>query len=297
MKASFHGAKINPVRFHRSQVKFYLILVPIAIFMLLPVMFIVSEAFKPLDELFRFPPTFIVERPTLDNFRHINEMMGATGLPVSRFLINSLIVTVSTVVLTLLITGMTAYVFSKKKFKLNKLLFRLNQAALMFVATAVVMPRYMIIMNIGLNNNFLANIIPLLAMPVGLFLVKQFVDTNVPDELIEAAKIDGAGELKILFGVVFPLIKPALATVCILTFQTVWGSVEGSAMFIEDDTLRTFPFLLHTFSTAATTEVGGNPIFQGVNAAAGLIMFFPNLIIFIAMQSRVMNTMSHSGIK
>jgi len=293
MKANFQGAKINPTRFHRSQIKFYLIIVPIAIFMLLPVMFIISEAFKPLDELFRFPPTFIVERPTLDNFRHIAEMAGATGVPVSRFIINSLVVTISTVVLTIMITGMTAYVFSKKKFRLKNTLFRLNQAALMFVATAVVMPRYLIIMNVGLNNNFLANIVPLLAMPVGLFLVKQFVDTNVPDELIEAARVDGAGELKILFGIVFPLIVPALATVCILTFQVVWGSTEASTMFIEDDTLRTFPFLLNTFTVAAA----GNPVLQGVSAAAGLIMFIPNLVIFIAMQSRVMNTMSHSGIK
>ena len=290
--SNFQGSKINPSTFHRSQVKFFLILVPVALFMLLPVMFIISQALKPLDELFRFPPTFIVERPTLDNFRQIGGMMADSGLPVSRFLINSIVVTFSTVLLTIMLTGMTAYVFSKKKFKLNAVLFRINQAALMFVPTAVMMPRFLVITNIGLNNNFLANIVPFLAMPVGLFLVKQFVD-QVPDALIEAARIDGANEFYILWNIVFPMIRPALATVGIITFQAVWGSAEASTMFIEDDTLRTFPFLLNTFVSAA----GANPILAGVSAAASLIMFFPNLIIFIALQSRVMNTMSHSGIK
>jgi len=289
--SSFQGTKINPTQFHRSQVKFYFILIPIAVFMLLPVMFIVSNAFKPIDELQRFPPTFIVERPSLANFRHIMRVASGTGVPISRFFANTVVVTGITVVLTIVITGMTAYALSKKKFKAKGWLFSVNQAALMFVPAAVGLPRYLVIMNMGLNNNFMAHIIPFLAMPIGLFLVKQFVDTNVPDSLIEAAKIDGAGEIKILQKVVFPLIKPALATVAILTFQAVWGAVEASTMFIEDDTLRTFAFYLGTLT------VGDNPMMAGVGAAAGMIIFMPNLIIFIALQSRVMSTMSHSGIK
>jgi len=259
--------------------------------MLLPVIFIISEAFKPIDELFRFPPTFIVERPTLANFRHILQVASGTGVPMSRFLVNTLVVTVITISLTIILTGMTAYGLSKKKFRLSPWLFRINQAALMFVPTAVAIPRYLVVMNTGLNNNFLAHIIPFLALPVGLFLVKQFIDTQVPDALLEAARIDGAGEIAIISRIVFPLIKPALAMVTILTFQTVWGATESSFMFVEDDTLRTFAFYLGTLA------IGGNPLMQGVGAAAGLIMFLPNLIIFIIMQSNVMSTMSHSGIK
>jgi len=290
-KSNFQGTKINPTKFHRSQLKFYLILIPVSLFMTLPIMFIVSNAFKPIDELFRFPPTFIVERPTMANFRYIMQVAHGTGVPMSRFLINTIFVTVITVALTLLLTAMSAYALSKKKFRLKEWLFKVNQAALMFVPTAVAIPRYFVIVNSGLNNNFMAHILPFLAMPVGLFLVKQFVDTQVPDSLIEAARIDGAGEMHVMFRVVFPLIKPALATVAILTFQAVWGATEASNMFIEDDTLRTFAFYLGTLS------VGGNPMMAGVGAAAGLIMFMPNLIIFIALQSRVMSTMSHSGIK
>ncbi|MCL2016414.1 MAG: carbohydrate ABC transporter permease [Defluviitaleaceae bacterium] len=289
-KSNYQGMKINPTRFHYSQLKFYMILVPISIFMLLPILFIVSNAFKPIDELFRFPPTFIVERPTFANFRYIMRVTQGTGVPMSRFLINTLVVTVITVISTIGITAMTGYALSKKKFRAKELLFKINQAALMFVPAAVGIPRYLVIINSGLNNNFLAHIIPFLAMPVGLFLVKQFID-QVPDSLIEAARIDGAGELMVMWRIVFPLIVPAMATVAIITFQAVWGATEASAMFIEDDTLRTFAFYLGTIA------VGDNPMMAGVGAAAGLIMFVPNLVIFIAMQSRVMSTMSHSGIK
>jgi len=289
--SSFQGTKINPTSFHISQVKFYLILIPISLFMLLPVAFVVSNAFKPIDELNRFPPTFIVERPTMANFRHIMRVTQGTGVPMSRFLANTIIVTVITVGLTIVISTMTAYALSKKNFRSRDTLFKINQAALMFVPAAVGIPRYLVIINSGMNNSFFAHIFPFLALPVGIFLVKQFIDNNVPDSLIEAARVDGAGELKVIFGIVFPLIKPAIATLAIITFQSVWGATEASNLFIEDDTLRTFAFYLGTIA------IGGSPMMAGVGAAAGLIMFVPNLVIFIFMQSRVMSTMSHSGIK
>ena len=290
MKSSFQGTKINPSQFHISQLKFYIILVPVALFMIIPVVYMISQALKPIDELFRFPPTFIVERPTLNNFRAVLRIASGTGVPASRFFLNTFLVTIVTIVATVIITSMTAYALSKKKFRLNTVLGKINQIAIMFVPAAVGIPRYLVIVNSGMYNNFFAHIIPFLAMPVGLFLVKQFVD-QIPDELLEAARIDGAGEMRIMFGIVFPLIKPALATIVILTFQGVWGATEASTMFITDDTLRTFSFYLGTLA------IGGNPLLAGVGAASGFVMFFPNLVIFIAMQSRVMSTMSHSGIK
>ncbi len=287
---SFQGTKINPKRFSVSQIKFYVILIPLAIFMILPVIYIINHAFKPLDEIFRFPPTFIVRQPTLNNFKFIWSMTSATGVPMMRYLLNSLFITLITVIASVVLTAMSAYALSKKKFRAKGWLLSLNQAAMMFVPVAVMVPRYLIIVNLGLNNNVLAHILPMLAMPVGLFLVKQFVD-QVPDSLLEAARIDGAGELRILFRIVFPLIKPALSTVAILSFQAVWNSVESSNFYIVDETLKTFGYYLNTFT------IGNNPAMAGISAAASLILFIPNLIIFIAMQSRVMNTMSHSGIK
>lgn len=291
--AKFHGTKINPKRFSVSQLKYYAILVPVALFMILPVIYVVNQAFKPLDELFMFPPRFFVEKPSLENFQDLWRTASTTGVPMSRYLFNSVVITALTMAITIVITASSAYVLSKKKFKAKKLLLGINQTALMFVPIAVIIPRYLIIVNTGIANSIWAHILPLIAMPVGLFLVKQFID-QVPDSLIEAARIDGAGEMTILLRVIMPLIKPALATVAILTFQIVWNYVEASNLYVTDETLKTFAFYLNTL--AAPTS--GNTIAGiGMAAAASLILFIPNIIIFIIMQSNVMDTMGHSGIK
>lgn len=283
---------VNPKHFHKSQLKFFVILVPMAIFMIMPVVYIFSHALKPIDELFMFPPRFFVQKPTLKNFTDLFRAASSTGVPMTRYLVNSILITIISIVATLVITTSTAYALSKKKFKLKKFLFSVNQTALMFVAVAVAIPRYLIIDTIGLNDTFLVHIIPYLAMPVGLFLVKQFID-QVPDELIEAAKIDGANDWNIITNIVIPLIKPALATVAILTFQMIWNSTESSNIYIITETKKTFSFYLTTLTANQVVSIAG----AGMAAAAGLIMFLPNLIIFILMQSRVMDTMSHSGIK
>lgn len=284
------GSRINPKRFSVGQLKFYIILLPLAIFMIIPVVFVINQAFKPLGELFAFPPTIFVRNPTLDNFKDLFALSGNTGVPMSRYLLNSLIVTVITVVLNLLLTITAAYAFSKKKFKGNKALFELNQLALMFVPTAVAVPRYIVIVRLGLINTWWAHILPLVAMPVGLFLVKQFVD-QIPDALIEAAIMDGAKDFTIIRKVIIPLTRPALATSVVLTFQQVWGAVEASNNFITDDSMRTLAFYLNSIATNNTIAA------QGMVAAASVILFLPTLIIFVCMQSQVMNTMSHSGIK
>ena len=179
---------MNPSRFEKSQLKFLVYLVPIALAMMLPILFIVSNAFKPLDELFVYPPKFITLRPTLDNFKNLTATSANKAIPASRYLFNSLVSTLAVVVLTLLITTCAAYCMSKKKYKLKRALFELNTLSLMFVPVAVAIPRYFIIVKIGLIDSFLSSIVPLLAMPVGLFLVKQFID-QLPDALIEAAGI------------------------------------------------------------------------------------------------------------
>ncbi|MCR5153621.1 MAG: carbohydrate ABC transporter permease [Lachnospiraceae bacterium] len=289
-KSKYMGAKINPKYFSASQIKFYLILIPLAVFMIIPVIYVINQAFKPLGELFAFPPTIFVKSPTLKNFKDLFELSGTTGIPMSRYLLNSVLVTLITIVLNLFITVLAAYVFSKKKFRSKKVLFEINQLALMFVPTAVAVPRYLVIVKAGLLDTWWAHVLPLAAMPVGLFLVKQFTD-QIPDALIEAAVIDGANDITVIRKVIVPLTKPALATSIVLTFQQVWGAVEASNNFITDDSMRTLAFYLSSLSTNNTVAAAG------LQAAAGVILFVPNLIIFIVMQSQVMNTMSHSGIK
>ena len=288
--ANFQGNRINPSRFSRGQIKFHIISLPLSIFMITPIVFVICNAFKPLGELFRFPPRIFVYNPTLDNFKNLMEMAGNTGIPMSRYFLNSLIVTGLTVILNLIITIMAAYVFSKKKFKLSGALWEINQLALMFVATAVAIPRYLVIVNIGAYNTWFAHILPLIAVPVGLFLVKQFVD-GIPDALIEAAVVDGAGDIRILRSIIIPLAKPALATTVVLTFQAVWMNAETSNNYITDESLRTFTY--YVTALGVNTQMSA----QGMMAAATMIWFLPNLFIFIAMQSKVMNTMASSGIK
>jgi len=208
----------------------------------------------------------------------------------TRYLFNSVIITILTIFINLIITVSAAYAFSKKKFRLKGALFNFNQMALMFVATAVAVPRYIVIVNTGLINNWLAHILPLIAMPVALFLVKQFVD-QIPDALIEAAVMDGAKDFTIIQKVIIPLVRPALATTVVLTFNAVWQATEASNNFITNDTMRTLAFYLNSLSTNNTIAA------TGMTAAASVILFLPNLVIFIIMQSKVMNTMTHSGIK
>ncbi|UVI29077.1 carbohydrate ABC transporter permease [Paenibacillus spongiae] len=290
--SSFHGSKANPTRFHRSQIKYYLFLILLAVFMILPIVFMFSQALKPLNELFLYPPRFLVENPTFKNFYDLMNVTSVTVIPMTRFLFNSIVMTGSVVVLSIVISAMAGFALSKMQFKSKKIIFEANIIALMFVPASVAIPRYLIVNELGLTDNMLGHIIPLLAMPVGLFLIKQFVD-QIPNDMIEAASMDGATNFIIFRKVVIPVIMPALATVAILAFQMAWNNTETSEIYMNKETLRTFAFYMTTLTGNLENKVAG----QGIAAAAALIMFVPNLIIFVFLQSRVMDTMAHSGLK
>lgn len=288
---AYKGKRINPQKFERGQIKILLAILPLVIFMALPIIFIVNHAFKPMEELFAFPPTFFVNNPTLDNFDKLGKFSDTASIPISRYIFNSLIVTALTVGLSLLFTTMTAFALSKLKFKGRNMMLQINQIAIMFVGTAVLIPRFLVICFFHVNNTLWAHILPLLAIPVALFLVKQFVD-QVPDSLIEAAYIDGATDFQVYLKVIIPMIKPAIATAAIMVFQQVWGNMETSNYFVEEDGIKTLTFYMNTLVNANNTVAG-----QGMAAAASLIMFLPNVILFAFLQDKVMNTMANSGIK
>ncbi len=284
------AVRSNPRRFRRDQIPYYLYLIPVALFMGLPIVYIASHAFKPMDELFAFPPRFFVSNPSLDNFRNLLRTAASAGIPVSRYVFNSVVVTAAVVFLSVLLSTMAGFALSKMRFRMKKPLFEANNLALMFVPVAVTIPRYLTITATGILDTYLAHILPLLAMPVGLFLIKQFID-QVPDSLTEAAQIEGADAFTVYRKVIIPLIKPAIATGAILSFQMVWNNVETSALFTSRESVRTLSFYMNTLSSVGTVQG------QGMAAAAALIMFVPNLVLFIVMQSSVMNTMAHSGLK
>lgn len=290
-RSSYFGQMINPEHFHKSQIKFYIVLVPLLLVMMLPILFIVSHAFKPLDELYQYPPRFFPSRITLDNFIQLVTATQQTGIPFGRYLFNSILVTALVIFLSLFLGSLAAYAFSFLNFKFKKWMFTANQVAIMFVAVAVAVPRYIVMTQFGIINSFFAHIVPLIAMPVGVFLLKQFMD-QIPRELYDAAKIDGANKFQIYRMIVLPLVKPALATIAILAFQSAWNNTETSQLFINDEALKTLPYYFQTL-TLGTSSIAA----QGISAAASLIIFVPNIVLFIILQKNVMNTMAHSGLK
>ncbi len=290
-KAKFQGTKINPTRFHISQVKFILLVLPMLIVTSLPLIYIFSHAFKPLDQLYAYPPKIFASRMTLDNFQSLFQVASQTGVPFTRYLFNSLLVSALVIFTTIALGSLAAFAFSFLKFKGKKTLFLLNQVAIIIVPVAIAVPRFIVLSSLGITNTILAHIIPLIAMPVGVFLLKQFMD-QVPMELFEASKIDGASNFQIYLHIVMPLVKPALATVMILAFQGAWNNLETSNLYVNDEALKTLPYYFMSL-TIGTNAIAA----QGMAAAASLIIFVPNIVLFIVLQNSVMNTMAHSGIK
>lgn len=284
------GNKVNPQKFDPSQIKFYVYLLPLAVLMGAPIIYIICHAFKPMDELFAFPPKFFVTNPSGINFTNLFQQAAGSTVPFSRYVFNSLVVTAAVLILSILISTMAAFALSKMRFALKGPMMEINNLALMFVATAVVIPRYLTISFTGILDTWLAHILPLIAMPVCLFLIKQFMD-QVPNSLLEAAQLEGAGSFTIYLKIILPMVKPAIATGCILTFQQVWNNTETSNLFMSTESLRTLAFYMNTLSGVGSVQG------QGIAAAAALIMFVPNLLLFIVSQSAVMNTMAHSGLK
>jgi len=287
------GITFNPDRLKLDQWRFHAFLIPLTTFMALPLIFMFNHAFKPYSELFAYPPRFFVRRPTVENFIRVLTFSRESGIPISRYIFNSVITTSAVIFLTLIIGSAAAYALSKLEFKGKELLNKINVFSLMFVPIAVMIPRFLVLINLGIYNTYWAHIIPLLAMPVGIFLIKQFMDTNVPKELIEAAKIDGAGNWRIYWSIALPLVKPAIVTVAILVFQTSWQNIEGSSLFVDIEALRTLPFYMST----VISQQGNIVVTAGVGAASALIMLVPNLLLFIFMQNKVMASMATSGIK
>ncbi|QNK56442.1 carbohydrate ABC transporter permease [Paenibacillus sp. PAMC21692] len=267
-------------------------LTALAAFMMLPIVFLFNHAFKPLNELFLFPPRFLVSQPTSQNFERLWSSTSGDLVPFTRYLFNSMLVVVATLIAVVAVSTMAAYALAKFKFHFRTIVMALIYVSLMFAAETVQIPRYLIISGIGVSDTYFAHILPFIAAPVSVFLLIQFI-TQIPDSLLEAAKIDGAKQWTLFTRIVIPLTAPAIATVAILTFQASWGDVEASTLFIHEETLKTLPYYVQTLGNAAQNVVSG----QGMMAAAGLLLFIPNLLVFLLFQNRVMETMVSSGIK
>lgn len=269
-----------------------LLLTILAGFMLLPIVFIFNHAFKPISELFLYPPRFFVQNATVENFSNLLLKTQATIVPFSRYLFNSVLITGLTVVVVIIVNSLSAYAFSKHQFPGKNLFFSLTVISLMFAPEAVMIPRYLVVAELGIMNTYFAHIFPYIAAPVTVFLFKQFVD-QIPRDLIEAAKIDGAKEIRIFTRIVLPLCMPAIATIGILTFQGTWSQTETSTLYTQMESLKTLPY----YAMTLTNGLANNVVGQGIAAAVTLLLFVPNLLIFLLFQRKVIATMANSGIK
>lgn len=261
------------------------------LFMLLPIIFLFNNAFKPLNELFLFPPTIFVRHPTMRNFEQLLLHSSSGLVPFTRYLFNSAVVSAVSTVTVIIVSTMAGYVLSKHRFHFKTLIMGLIMLALMFAPETVAIPRYLIISGLGLKNTYFAHILPFIASPTAVFLMKQFID-QIPDSLTEAAKLDGAKDMYIFTRIIIPLTAPAVATISIITFQAVYLDAEGSTLYMTKETMKTLAY----YVTALTANIPGVAA-TSIAAAVGLLLFLPNLIMFLLFQRKMIQTMLHSGVK
>jgi len=256
-------------------------------FMALPLIYAVNNAFKPLDELFIFPPRFFVRNPTIDNFLDLIALMGNSWVPLSRYFANTFFITLIGTAGHILLASAAAYPLAKYQFPGSKMLFSIVVLALMFSPHVTAIPNYMVMSKLGWINTHASLIVPALAFPLGLFLMKQFME-QIPDALLEAAKIDGASEYRIFWLIVMPNVKPAWLTLMILQFPYLWGSNGGN--FIYSENLKTLHFALGQITEGGIARAG-------VAAAVALLLMIVPITLFVISQSSVMQTMATSGMK
>jgi len=256
-------------------------------FMALPLIYTINHAFKPLDEIFLFPPRFFVRNPTMNNFYDLVNLMANSWVPFSRYISNTVIIAVIGTVGHVLFASAAAYPLAKYKFPGSKAIFNIVVLSLMFSPHVTAIPNYMIMSRVGWIDNHASLIIPSWAYPLGLFLMKQFME-QIPSALLEAAKIDGASEYRIYWQIVMPNVKPAWLTLIILRFPALWGSDGGSFIYSEN---------LKTLNYALGQIIQGGIARAGVGAAVGLILMIVPITLFVISQSSVIQTMATSGIK
>lgn len=279
-------------KIERQPLWIYLFLGVVGTTFALPLYLMVIQSLKPIEELFLWPPRFYVMRPTLENYFDLVLAAERTWVPFSRYVFNSFFVTATNVILYVLICCMAAYPLAKmRRMPLAQPIFSACLAALMFAPQVTVIPRYLVIAGMGMVDTYWALIIPTLGSSFGVFFMKQFLD-QYPDALIEAAKIDGASEWGIFQKVVIPLTRPAWATLIIWQSMQVWRDTWSPMVFAHSEAMKTLPLAVRTMFSGELVVAR-----QGAQAAATFLESAPLIIIFVIMQSRIMKTMAHAGIK
>ncbi|MBE6536453.1 MAG: carbohydrate ABC transporter permease [Ruminococcaceae bacterium] len=265
-----------------------IVLAILGAFMFLPMYYVVIQSLKPLDELFMFPPKFIVMRPTLENFSDLFTLMGDSWVPFSRYIFNTVFITICGTVGNLIFASMAAYSLAKLRFPGRNAIFQIIVMSLMFHSTVNQVTHFIILSAFGWIDTYLSIIVPSMATTIGLYLMKQFMETSVPDTVLESARLDGASEFRTYLTIAMPMVKPAWLTLIIECFKNLWNS--GSSIYIHSEELKTFNY-------AIQQVLSGGIARSGAGAAATVVMMIVPILVFVLNQSQIIETMGSSGMK
>lgn len=264
------------------------ILVILGAFMFLPMYYVVIQSFKPLDELFMFPPKFYVVKPTGDNFKDLFTLMGDSWVPFSRYIFNTVFITFCGTVGNLIFASMAAYSLAKLRFPGRNAIFQIIVMSLMFHSTVNQVTHFIILSAFGWIDTYLSIIVPSMATTMGLYLMKQFMESSVPDTVLESARLDGASEFRTFLTIAMPMVKPAWLTLIIECFKTLWN--QGASVYIHSEELKTFNYAIGQILSGGIAR-------SGAAAAATVVMMIVPIGIFVLNQSKIIETMGSSGMK
>ena len=256
--------------------------------MALPMVYAIATSLKPADELWVYPPRFYVSNPTFKNFTDLFRILDTSVIPFSRYLFNTVFVSVVGTGGHVILSSMCAYAICKFKFKGRKFIFNLVVLSLMFNTTVTAIPNFIIMAKLHWVDTLASLIVPAFGSSLGLYLMKQFIDQMIPDAILEAARIDGANEFHIFFGIVMPSVKPAWLTLIIFSFQGLWNLSDTNYIFRED--LKPLNYALHQILSGGVTRVGAS-------AAATVLMMIVPIVLFLLTQSQIVETLATSGMK
>lgn len=265
-----------------------LFLVFAGLFTMLPLIYAIVTSFKPIDELLIFPPRFFVHRPTIVNYVALPTLLSSLQTPLSRYVFNSIFITVVSTVFNILLSSMAAFSLSKGKYRGRNIVFWIIQFSLLFNAYTLAVPQYLIFSKLKIIDTYWVYILPQVAGTLGVFLIKQYMEGYIPDALIEAARIDGAGYVRMFFSIIMPLIKPAWLTVTLFSFQQIWSAIPNGTIFNEK--LKTLPQIVTQITAGGSARTGSA-------MAVTSIMMIPPIIVYLISQSNVVEAMSSAGIK
>ncbi|MBQ2767675.1 MAG: carbohydrate ABC transporter permease [Clostridia bacterium] len=264
------------------------LLVILGAFMFLPMLYVIMQSLKPLDELWMFPPRFYVVKPTFKNFKDLFTLMNDSWVPFSRYIFNTVFISVVGTAGHLFFASLAAYAFAKIKFPGGKLMFTTIRTSLMFHATVTSLVNFIVMSWFGWIDTYAAVIIPGFASTLGLYLMKQFMDTNVSGAVLESSRLDGASELKTFWVIAMPMVKPAWLTLIIYRFKDLWN--EGASIYIHSEQLKTFNYAIQQIMAGGIKRAGAS-------AASTVVMMLVPILVFVISQSNIIETMGSSGMK